>query len=597
MPLQLLPNRGKLLVRDAPRVIGTLPGARWNGTQHGYELTLTLDTLTRVRETLGLTGPQIYPACHPDLLSWVRAARDSADEAADALDRVRRRDFVAFPWMDTVRDANGLERPPYEHQKVMATFAYLVDGAAFFCQMRTGKTRAFIEAASQKARDGAIGALFVTCPMRVIGTWEREIHAWCSNLTPVRLEGSVAQRIRTIEQLMASPPQAGRIYAFITNYEALDRMQAAILALASQVKLGFVADEAHKIKTPAAKMTKAAIKIARKSPWRCVLTGTPVTNTGEDLWSQMYVTDMGVTFGPNFVAFRDEFFTVNQWSHQHSMRGGAEDTINARLQRRALRYRQQDCFDMPRNIYTTIPVSMGGAQRVAYDDMERDFIATVQAHLERGELPPWETDEEGDVIVVEEAASNGGTATASIILTQYLRLSQITSGFVPLEDGSLHFFDPNPKLDALEEEVRQRVEEDRSVIVWAWYRPDIEMIRSRLRDLNPVFITGGMSARETDTSQQRFQACETRLLIGNPGSGGMGINLSAADTAIYYSQSFNLEHREQSEARNQAPNGREANTYLDLGVPGTIDDIIRHRLLTKQSMAATLVEVRRTLGI
>ncbi len=593
MPLQLLPNRGKLLVKGGPRSIGALPGARWNGNHQGYELTLTLDTLTAVRTTLGLTGAQIRPAVHPDLLRWVQAARASADEAAAALDRVRRNDFEEFPWIDNVRDARGNYRPPYHHQQVMATFAYLVDGAAYFCEMRTGKTRAYVEAASRKVREGSIQALFIACPTRVMGTWEREVRAWSDNLTPIRLDQSIAERCRIFEQLTSVPAPHGGAYVFITNYEGLARMSETILRVMQTVKLGFNCDEAHKIKNPSAQMTKAAIKIARKAPWRVVMTGTPVTNTGEDLWSQMYVTDMGVTFGPNFVAYRNEFFETNPWSHASSMRGGAQDTINSRLQRRALRYRQRDCFDMPENLYNVIPVTMGEEQARAYRQMEQQFVATVA-----GTLPEWETDDEGNPI--EESGTEGGTSIETIILTQYLRCSQITSGFLPLEGGGVHYFDPNPKLDVCEDEVRQRIEEGKSVVVWAWYKPDVRALLDRFQDLNPARIVGGMTTRDTDAAQDALQSGRTKLLIGNPGSGGMGIQLSAADTAIYYSQSFNLEHRAQSEARIQMPTSvlnRHANTYLDLNVPDTIDVDIRHRLMTKQSLADTLIEVRRRLGI
>jgi SNF2 family DNA or RNA helicase len=591
MPLQLLPNRGKLLVKGAPRSVGSLPGARWNGNHQGYELSLTLDTLTLVRETLGLTGAQIRPAVHPDLMRWVQAARASADEAAAALARVQRGDFINFPWTDNVGDAQHRLRPPFRHQQVMATFAYLVDGAAFFCEMRTGKTRSYIEAASQKARDGDVDHLFIVCPTRVVGTWERELMTWSSEFTPVRLDQSLAERCRLIERLGADTTHK---YAFITNYEGLARLADTVIALMRSRKIGFNADEAHKIKNPTAQMTKAAIKIARKAPWRVVMTGTPVTNGGEDLWSQMYVTDMGVTFGPNFVAYRDEFFVQNQWSHQTSMRGGAESTINARLQRRALRYRQADCFDMPENLYTVIPVTMTEEQRRAYNQMEQQFVAQIT-----GTLSPLETDDDGNPI--ESDGVPGGMSVASIVLTQYLRLSQITSGFLPLDDGGgVHYFEPNPKLAVCEDEVRQRVEDGRSVIVWAWYKPDVAALRQRFADLHPAFIVGGMAARDTDAAQDAFQSGRTKLLIGNPGSGGMGIQLSAADTAIYYSQSFNLEHRSQSEARNQMPTSvvnRPSLTYLDLNVPNSIDEVIRNRLITKQSLADTLIEVRRRLGI
>jgi SNF2 family DNA or RNA helicase len=365
-------------------------------------------------------------------------------------------------------------------------------------------------------------------------------------------------------------------------------MAPTILRLLDTCRIGITFDEAHKIKNPQAKVTKASIKLARKATWRVVMTGTPVTNTGQDLWSQMYVVDLGITFGPSFSAFREEFFIVNPWSHESSMRPHAQDAINARLQRRALRYRQQDCFDMPTRLHDVIPIAMTDEQRRAYVQMENELVTVIMGSQ-------WETDTEGNPI---EDLQDDMVSRASIVLTQYLRLSQITSGFLPMDDGTVHFFDPNPKLDALENEVRQLIEDGQPALVWAWYRHDIANINRRLLDLQPVIIAGGMTAAQSEAAEAAFQSGASPVLIGNPGSGGLGLKLTAATHAFYYSQSFSMEHREQSEARNYEParEGRRTLYTFDLCVPHTIDELILRRVRDKQSLAAILVEVRQRLG-
>jgi hypothetical protein len=146
----LLINRGKLLIKDGPPIIRTMRGMRWNGNHSGYETSLTLDSLTNIRTTLGLTSRQIAPAVHPDLMRWAIAAKASADEAKAALDKVGRGEFEDFPWLDN----SGEGKAPFHHQQVMASFAVNVDGVAFFCEMRTGKTRAWLEATARKIELG-----------------------------------------------------------------------------------------------------------------------------------------------------------------------------------------------------------------------------------------------------------------------------------------------------------------------------------------------------------------------------------------------------------------------------------------------------------
>jgi SNF2 family DNA or RNA helicase len=323
--------------------------------------------------------------------------------------------------------------------------------------------------------------MLIACPARVMSVWARETARW-TNLKPIRLDQSIAERNRILENFITVNMHRGVV--FIVNYEALARMKDTILACMQRAKIGLNLDEAHKVKNPQAQVTKAALAIARKAPWRGALTGTPVTNTGQDLWSQMYVVDMGVTFGASFRAYRDEFFDVNPWSHQSSLLPGAEDEINKRLQRRALRYRQIDCFDMPEKIYATIPIPLTEAQQSAYQQMEDDLVSVIEGDK-------WETDDDGNPI---EDLKDDATSRAMIILTKYLRLAQITSGFLPLDNGTVHQFDPNPKLDILENEVRQLVEDGQSALIWAWYQVDVANIRRRLHDLNPVVIVGGMDS-------------------------------------------------------------------------------------------------------
>lgn len=565
---------GRLYVR-APRAVADLPGAAWNERRRTYELSLTLDTLRELRRILNVNKPTFASYCSRPVLAWARAAGAEEAEVKALHERLATGWRLALPW------AGGLA--PFAHQEVMATVAATLPGAAFLCGTGTGKTRSALEVAQYRAARGDVDVVLVVCPNRVTGTWVRETGRWAPGLRAERLEGSVKARAERLRQLTPRTDRTAPGLLLVVNYEVLAKLQPDLTAMMRRgVKLGLVLDEAHKIKNPSAGVTEAAIKLAIDAPWRLVMTATPITNLATDLWSQWYVVDHGLELGANFVQFRREFFTENPFTYELKPKDGALDALHARIHKRGLRYRIEDCADLPPKTYERIEVEMAPDQRAAYRQMEAAMVATFEDH-------PADSD---------DADPDGAkVASASIVLTQMLRLAQITSGFVTTEDGTIHRFARNPKLEACVEMVRDLVRENRSVIVWAWYREDIKMLTEALAEFRPAVISGGVSVRDSDEAERRFQAGETRVMVGQQGAGGAGITLTAASAAIFYSQTWQAEARIQSEGRCYRI-GSECHrniTYFDLIAPGTIDDTIQAATREKRSAADLVVELRRRM--
>ena len=311
------------------------------------------------------------------------------------------------------------------------------------------------------------------------------------------------------------------------------------------------------------------------------MTGTPILNGLENLWSQWYFIDHGITFGGNFVQFRREFFDENPWAHSLDPLDGVIDEFNARIRIRGMRFRKEDCLDLPPKVYEVHEVEMTREQAAAYDQMTKDLIVTLA-----------------------EGADDPRTSSASIVLTQILRLTQITSGFLPIDEDDpdrreVHRFTPNPKLRVMDELVREQVAAGKSVIVWAWYREDVARITEQLADLEPVQIVGGMKHTDRDEAERKFQAGEAKVLVGNPASAGVGLNLFQASVALYYSQGYNLEHRAQSEDRCHRSGSEihDSVTYIDLSARGTVDEAVRAALAGKLELAEAVVELRRSIGM
>ena len=189
------------------------------------------------------------------------------------------------------------------------------------------------------------------------------------------------------------------------------------------------------------------------------------------------------------------------------------------------------------------------------------------------------------------AQIDGGLVSTVNALTQLMRLHQIVCGHVKLDDGT-EIELPNKRLDELLAIVE---ETDGKLIIWANYRHDIEAIKlalSKEYGMNSV----GMYYGDTDMDERKrvleeFQNpdSEMRFFVGNPSTGGYGLTLTAASTMVYYSNSFDLEKRLQSEDRAHRIGQTKNVTYIDLIAVGTVDEKIVKALRAKIDIATQVL--------
>lgn len=611
--LKITANRGRLLVSGpGHRVARKVKGAIYQEKKNVVWLSLTLDSLRRLRKAAGVSAAQLARWCAPEVLAWARAAGKSESLVDEVHRRLENGWRETFPWQDlrahtaapptaperdTYTDEHGVRRwsyrTPFDHQEVMATVASLLDGTAYLCDMGTGKTRAAVEALSAKLRANTLDLVVVVCPKGVMGTWERECMNWSDVPLTERLTGRVTKRGERLEELRASIRGLGLANVVVVNYDVLYLLEDDLTRLFKGKRVGFILDEGHRVRNPQAKVTKAAMRLATVATWRLHMTGTLILQGAQDVWSQWYVVDLGVTFGANWVQFRGEFFDESEYDHSIDPLDGALDEIGMRLRRRGLRYRKDDCLDLPPKMYQTIDITLTPQQQRAYREMEEWLLARLE---EGGALPVLEGDWEYSEVEGGGGVEDGPVSTAANQLAMILRLTQITSGFLPDETGTLHRFSPNPKLDALAELVSEQIG-SQQIIVWARYREDVRAICERLHRYNPLTIDGSTPQTKRDEAELLFQRGECRLLVANPAAGGVGLNLQAGSLAIYYSQGYSLEHRLQSEDRCHRSGSQihEKVTYIDLIAQDTIDVIVRQALSDKKEVAEIVVDLKRML--
>lgn len=177
-------------------------------------------------------------------------------------------------------------------------------------------------------------------------------------------------------------------------------------------------------------------------------------------------------------------------------------------------------------------------------------------------------------------------------LTEVLRLHQVVNGFVKTDEGNIKEFKTNPKLKELMSILEET--EDKCII-WANYVFNINQIKKAIGDEygkdSVVSIYGEDSVNVRKDAVESFQRNDRcRFLVGNPTVGGYGLTLTAARYVIYFSNSYNLEVRQQSEDRAHRIGQGAKVTYIDLIVNKSIDEMILGSLEGKIEISA------KTLG-
>lgn len=538
-------------------VVRAIGGAAHNERRDAHEVSLTLKSLRAIRAVLRMSKEEFSHVCSENVLTWARRAGQVERAIVDLHQRIDNGWRLELPW----RDTNIPMRPPMRHQSIMASVACSLDGTAFICGVGTGKTRAALESLQHKVNVNEVDIAFVVCPNRVIKTWRDETPTWTYGLSPVPLTMPVAERRAFIRRNLV------RGAMFIVNYETFASLAPTIIELSERYKIGFIADEMQKFKNPDALRTKAALKVAAVCVWRVGLTGSLILQGAHDVWAQWYVVDLGTEFGASFVQFRREFFIPNEYTMELMPRRGTLDELGARIRKRGVRFATEECIDLPPAIdLDPFYVEMTREQTRAYVEMEDELITRMD---------------------------NGELATAATQLVSYLRLMQITSGFVTTETGAIHRFEHNPKMELLEEIVRDNINAE-PTIVWAHFRPDMDMLIERFHDLRPVVVRGGMTLAATDRAENMFRDGTSRLFLGQPGAGGLGLNLQASSLALYYSMSYSLEDWIQSRGRNHRQ-GSQIHRRIAYGTfrcRGTIDDIIYGSLTRKDGVANVVMNLR-----
>jgi len=390
---------------------------------------------------------------------------------------------------------------PYKHQLTALEKSWNKETYAYFMEMGTGKTKVLIDNMSMLYDKGKVNGALIIAPKGVVKTWyEQELPThlpnhienvtvlWQSNITKKQQE-----KLETLYEIGTA------LHILIMNVEALSTKKGVDFAakfLNSHSTLMAI-DESTTIKTPSARRTKNIIKLGRMSKYRRIMTGSPVTKNPLDLYTQCEFLDPWILDFTSYYAFRNRYAEMKtlhlsgrsiQVVHKFQNLNELSET----LKNFSYRVLKEDCLDLPDKVFVKRHIALTPDQRKIYEEMKKQAIA----HM------------------------NGKVASTLTVLTQLMRLQQITCGHFVADDGTTQGVSSNrlkELMDVLEET-------EGKAIIWAHWQRDVNSI---IEEVNKVYGPGSIvdyygvtPQEERQPNIKKFQDDpKCRFMVGTPSTG------------------------------------------------------------------------------
>lgn len=432
-----------------------------------------------------------------------------------------------------------------DHQRKGTKFLRENERAGLFDEQGLGKSKQLIDAITAEVNAGSIQGAVIVCPNGLKSNWVGEVQRFSTLPHTVFGSGRAARR---------GAFAALRSTFYIINYEAVPAEMPSLKALLQFKPMALILDESHRIKTPEAKVTKAIHTLRTYAKRRYILSGTPVANKPEDLWSQMFFLDDGKALGDTYEGFQKNF-KASRSGYQRM------DELRDRISHSTLRRTKEKSLKLPPKTYTRIQVDLAPAQSEMYEKM-------------RMELELWVRKMSGAQVLEQ----------ADAILSRMVRLAQLSSNPVLLDAD----YEETPaKFAELDRLLKQHImDAERKVIVWTSFVENIRGLARRYKKYKPVTIYGEMDNVARDKAVRAFRGDPTvRLLIANPAAAREGLTLTEANVAIYLDRTFNLVDYLQSQDRIHRISQTRPCEIVLLVAKNTIDEFIDFSLEQKHRLA------------
>jgi len=463
---------------------------------------------------------------------------------------------------------------PYGHQLDALEASWNKEVFAYFMEMGTGKSKVLLDNAAILYDKGEINALLLIAPKGVYKNWydseipthlpdhvDKKIVLWKTS------DKSIKQK-KILNTLFESGSDLRILIMNVESFSSGDGADFAYKFLSAHPKSMIAIDEATTIKTPTSNRTRKIVALRNMCKYRRILTGSPVTKSPLDLYSQCQFLDPWLLGHESYTTFKARYAETRKIQ----VNGRQVEIITGYRHLQELsdkvvgfskRILKEDCLDLPEKTYVKHYVELTDEQRKLYKQMKKEAIAFL----------------------------NGKMQSSATVMTQLMRLHQITCGHFTADDNTIQDL-PSSRLSELMN-ILENVEG--KTIIWSHYTHDVRRI---IEEIKKVYgddsVVDYYGQTDTDSRSKNIKKFQTddkcRFFVGTTHTGGYGITLTAGSNMIYFSNGYDLEKRQQSEARIDRIGQTKKMTYIDIMTQDTVDERIVKALRNKVNIANTIMD-------
>lgn len=437
---------------------------------------------------------------------------------------------------------------PMPHQKMGFESLIKHQNLAIFFDQGTGKTKTVLDYLDWRVENKGIEKILVVAPKAVMASWNKECELHSRFYTPCILGGGSKRTRKILEDNL---DEGG---LFLVNYEAVRAIKSSGFNLASLPWDCVIADESTKIKHGSSKQSRAMHDFPKLCPSakRVIMTGMAITNSPLDIFSQYLFLEPKI-YGKSWVRFQSHYAEVRK---RHVSTHSFKEVVGFRnlkdltekMHGIAIRVTKKECLkDLPPKVFQQRIIPWNKQHRQKYLEMATHMITEC----------------------------SGMVIPAKNVLSKLTKLREMCNGWVYDEWGNAVEV---PHGSAKIKELRSLLSEvDGKLAIWCEFTQDIRNIREALASdgVPTSCIVGGMCTQDVEMEIHRFQEEESRCIILQSQVGARGLTLTAASTAIYFSNPYSLDLRVQSEDRfHRIGQLAESVLYIDLCMEGSVDEAI-----------------------
>jgi len=453
--------------------------------------------------------------------------------------------FDAFPYqLDAVEAVKDLEY------------------AALFHEQGLGKTKIAVDLLLHWLTEQSVDTVMIITKRALVENWRQEL------VTHTHLKPSILSQDRKHNFFVLN--SAARV--ILGHFEVVRSEQERLEMFLKTRRVAVILDEAQKIKNPSAALTCAFHDLREGFQRRIIMTGTPVANRPEDIWSQVYFLDGGEALGEDFEAFKSNL-SLDNALHQDIERqrefADALGSVFAKLRPFSVRETKSSTgIELPDKIVRTISTFMAPHQAKLYDTYREEARAEVM---------------QGGVLTEDDAEA---------VLKRLLRLVQVTSNPGLVDDS---YKEEPGKFSELYRLVREAAEDGSKVIVWTSFVQNADWLCERLSEFGAVRVHGELPIEARNRAIDDFKKKDgVNVLVATPGAAKEGLTLTVANHAIYYDRTFSLDDYLQSQDRihriSQTKDCYIWNLICEDTIDSWVDSLLRAKRLAAQLLQSDVTQ-------